>query len=202
MTGDIILPSWQMKGAPVTFYDLRATVDRILSRLGVPQAALVYSQESDEMFSAKLTISTRSGKSVGEIGILSQRVLHRFDIDREVVFAQILWKPVFKFASKANVTFAQLPKTQAVRRDLALLIDKTVKFSDVEAAVTKAERKLLRSVELFDVYEGKNLPAGKKSYAICIMLQDTEKTLTDKQIEMSMQRIIDALRKDVGAELR
>jgi phenylalanyl-tRNA synthetase beta chain len=202
MTGDIILPSWQMKGAPVTFYDLRATVDRILSRLGVPQAALVYSQESDEMFSAKLTISTRSGKSVGEIGILSQRVLHRFDIDREVVFAQILWKPVFKFASKANVTFAQLPKTQAVRRDLALLIDKTVKFSDVEAAVTNAERKLLRSVELFDVYEGKNLPAGKKSYAICIMLQDTEKTLTDKQIEMSMQRIIDALRKDVGAELR
>jgi phenylalanyl-tRNA synthetase beta chain len=202
MTGDIILPSWQMKGAPVTFYDLRATVDRILSRLGVPQAALVYSQESDEMFSAKLTISTRSGKSVGEIGILSQRVLHRFDIDREVVFAQILWKPVFKFASKANVTFAQLPKTQAVRRDLALLIDKTVKFSDVEAAVTKAERKLLRSVELFDVYEGKNLPVGKKSYAICIMLQDTEKTLTDKQIEMSMQRIIDALRKDVGAELR
>jgi phenylalanyl-tRNA synthetase beta chain len=168
----------------------------------VPQAALVYSQESDEMFSAKLTISTRSGKSVGEIGILSQRVLHRFDIDREVVFAQILWKPVFKFASKANVTFAQLPKTQAVRRDLALLIDKTVKFSDVEAAVTKAERKLLRSVELFDVYEGKNLPVGKKSYAICIMLQDTEKTLTDKQIEMSMQRIIDALRKDVGAELR
>ena len=101
-----------------------------------------------------------------------------------------------------EVTFADLPKTQPVKRDLALLVDASVTMADIEKVVNSSERKLLRGVSLFDVYEGKNLEAGKKSYAISIILQDDEKTLQDKQIDAVMNKIIANLQKQVGAQLR
>jgi len=103
---------------------------------------------------------------------------------------------------KKKVTFADLPKTQPVKRDLALLVDASVTMADIEKVVNSSERKLLRGVSLFDVYEGKNLEAGKKSYAISIILQDDEKTLQDKQIDAVMNKIIANLQKQVGAQLR
>lgn len=201
LTGRFSESSWNVKGAEATVYDLRGIVDGIFMRLGLPQGAVVAVQESDEVFAAKLTVSTRSGKLLAEIGAVRNTLLKKFGIEQPVAYAGIDWSALFKLTSKNCVTYTELPKTQPVDRDLALLLDNNVKFADVEAVIRKAERKLLRQVKLFDVYEGKNLPEGKKSYAVSMKLQDTEKTLTDKQIDQAMQRIIAAL-KAFGAELR
>ena len=201
LTGDFYLPSWNQKAAEASVFDLKGIVFNIFSVLGLPESAVVCSQTSDEFFSARLDINTRSGKRIGELGIIRSNILKKFDIEKGVVYAAIDWNALFKLVAKHQVTYAPLPKTQPVRRDLALLIDTNVTFAQIEDTVRKAERKLLRSVTLFDVYEGKNLPAGKKSYAIAITLQDDEKTLNDKQIDAVMQKIIKALTQS-GAELR
>lgn len=193
--------SWNVKAEETTVYDLMGVVNNIFARLGLPAAATTGTQGSDEIFSAKLDISSRSGKRIAEVGIVRSTVLKKFDIEQSVAYASIDWNVLFKLTAKIRVTYAELPKTQPVERDLALLVDKSVKFADIESAIRKAERKLLKEVRLFDVYEGKNLSEGKKSYAVSMKLQDTENTLNDKQIEASMSRIISAL-KALGAELR
>jgi phenylalanyl-tRNA synthetase beta chain len=180
---------------------MRAVVENIFRRLGVSMAALKYTQCSDEIYSVALNIDTRSGRSVARIGLIRHQLLKRFDIERDVVYAQIDWSALFKAATDGTVTFREIPRTQPVDRDLALLVDKNMKFADIEAAIRGAERKLLRDVRLFDVYEGKNLPEGKKSYAVALQIQDDEKTLADKQIEAIMNKIIKALQ-NIGAELR
>ena len=201
MTGNKERASWNVKAAEATVYDLRGIVENIFHRLGLADAAWIATQSSNEIFSAKLDIVSRSGKALAEIGLIRSTVLKKFDIEQSVAYASIDWEALFKLTAKNTVTYTELPKTQPVERDLALLVDTSVKFADIDAAIRKAERKLLRDVRLFDVYEGKNLPAGKKSYAVKMTLQDTEKTLNDKQIESAMNRIITAL-KALGAELR
>lgn len=201
MTGDVQKGSWNKQSAEATVYDLKGIVIRIFDRAGIAESALKYTQGSDEIFAAKLDVELKSGKGLAEIGILRKAVLKKFDISQDVAYADIDWRFLYKQSRKNKVQYEDLPKTQAVERDLALLVDKNVKFADIQEAVERSERKLLRDVRLFDVYEGKNLPAGKKSYAIKILLQDTEKTLNDKQIESSMQRIVKALC-ELGAELR
>ncbi|MDE7437375.1 MAG: phenylalanine--tRNA ligase subunit beta [Muribaculaceae bacterium] len=201
ITGRKEQPSWNVKAEEATVYDLRGIVENIFRRLGLADAAWTFTQSSNEIFSAKLDITARSGKQIAEVGLVRSTVLKKFDIEQSVAYAAIDWETLFKLTAKNTVTYAELPKTQPVDRDLALLVDKGMKFADIDAAIRKAERKLLRDVRLFDVYEGKNLPAGKKSYAVSIKLQDADKTLTDKQIESAMSRVIAAL-KDLGAELR
>lgn len=201
ITGRKEQPSWNVKAEEATVYDLRGIVENIFRRLGLPDSAWTMTQGSNEIFSAKLDITSRSGKNLAEIGLVRSTVLKKFDIEQNVAYAALDWGALFKLTAKNNVTYTDLPKTQPVERDLALLVDNTVKFADLDAIIRKAERKLLRDVRLFDVYEGKNLPAGKKSYAVSIQLQDAEKTLNDKQIESAMDRIISAL-KESGAELR
>ncbi|MDE7402269.1 MAG: phenylalanine--tRNA ligase subunit beta [Muribaculaceae bacterium] len=201
ITGRSVKPSWNTTAAEATVYDLKADVENILRRIGVNQGALSLTQSSDEIFSAKLEIATRSGKKVGELGLVRKAVLHKFEIEQEVAFAQLDWKALYKLSTRGAVTFTDIPRTQPVDRDLALLVDKSVKFADIEAVIRGAERKLLKSVRLFDVYEGKNLPAGKKSYAVALQLQDNEKTLNDKQIDAVMSKVIKAVEK-IGATLR
>ena len=201
LTGDFTTPSWNTKAAEATAFDMKGIVFNIFRVLGLPEGAIVCNQDSDEFMSARLSIKTRSGKRIGELGILRNDLLKRFGIEQGVVFASLDWNAIFKMVANHQVTYAPLPKTQPVRRDLALLIDSGVTFAQIEKTVRKAERKLLRSVTLFDVYEGKNLPAGKKSYGIALTLQDDEKTLNDKQIDAVMQKIIKALQQ-TGAELR
>lgn len=201
ITGKKEPASWNVKAEEASVYDLMGVVNNILRRLGLQPAAVTTTQSSDEIFSAKLDIASRSGKHIAEVGIIRSSILKKFDIEQSVTYAAIDWDSLFKLTAKNRVTYAELPKTQPVDRDLALLVDKSVRFADIDAVIRKAERKLLRDVRLFDVYEGKNLPAGKKSYAVSMKLQDNEKTLTDKQIDASMSRIIDAL-KNMGAELR
>ena len=201
LTGDNVPASWNSKAAEATFYDLKAVVENIFRRLGLNQPALASVQGSDEIYSAKLDIATRQGKHVATVGLIRRALLHKFDIGQDVVYAEIDWDALYKLVAKNRVYFTEIPRTQPVDRDLALLVDKSVKFADIEAAIRGAERKLLRDVSLFDVYEGKNLPEGKKSYAVSMQLQDNEKTLNDKQIDAVMAKIIKAV-KAIGAELR
>ena len=200
LTGDYTTASWNAKAAEATVYDMRAAVDNIFRRLGVNPQDLKLSQGSDGVFSARLDIATRSGKHLASLGLLTKVLLRKFDIEQPVVYAVIDWKALFSLAVK-RVTFTDIPRTQHVERDLALLVDKSVKFADIESAIRGADRRLLREVSLFDVYEGKNLPEGKKSYAVKMKLQDMEKTLNDKQIDAVMDKIIKAVR-NLGAELR
>ena len=202
MSGNNHDANWNEPVRKLTVYDLRAVVDNIFARIGLEPKEIAVEQASSEIFSASLTFKHRSGKMLGEMGIIKAAIRKKFDIDQDVFFAQFNWDALVKMTLKKSVTFADLPKTQPVKRDLALLVDKSVTFAQIEQVVSQSERKLLRGVTLFDVYEGKNLEAGKKSYAISIMLQDDEKTLQDKQIDATMNKIITNLQKQLGATLR
>ena len=136
------------------------------------------------------------------VGILSKKVAKKFDIDIEVYFAELHWDNLMRYALRNKVTYTELPKFQAVKRDLALLVDESVAFADIERVAYETERKLLKDVTLFDVYEGDKLPAGKKSYAVSFLLQDTDKTLNDKQIDNVMSRMIADMTKQFDAQLR
>ena len=202
MTGQLRPASWARPAAAATVYDLKTVVANILARLGISPAELKQTKSDSELLAAGIDIATRSGKKLGSFGIVAKRLANRADIKQEVYFAELDWDALVGLAIKKKVTNSPLPKTLPVKRDLALLIDKSVTMEAVENAVREAERKLLRSVSLFDVYEGNNLPEGKKSYAIAITLQDDEKTLQDKQIEAVMTKVINNLTKKLGAELR
>lgn len=201
LTGASRGASWNAASEATTVYDLKAAVENIFRRLGVNPSALRQTQGSDEIFSAKLDIESRSGRHIATLGPVRRAVLHKFGIEQDVFYAEIEWDALYRLVAKNRVTFTEIPRTQPVDRDLALLVDKNVRFSDIEEAIRGAERKLLRDVRLFDVYEGKNLPEGKKSYAVSMQLQDNEKTLNDKQIDAVMAKIIKAV-KALGAELR
>ena len=201
LTGAAVPASWNAKAAESSVYDLKAVVENIFRRLGVEPAAVRQTQGSDEIYSARLDMESRSGKHIASLGVIRRATLARFDIDQDVDYAEIEGDALYRLVAKNRVTFTDIPRTQPVERDLALLVDKNVLFADIEQAIRASERKLLGSVRLFDVYEGKNLPEGKKSYAVSIQLQDNEKTLNDKQIEAVMAKIIKAV-KALGAELR
>ncbi|MDE6394419.1 MAG: phenylalanine--tRNA ligase subunit beta, partial [Duncaniella sp.] len=202
MTGSLRPASWARPAAEVTVYDLKAVVANIFARLGITDAELKVTASTSELYAAGLDIATRSGKQLGSLGILAKKILNMADIKQSVVYAELDWSALVGISIKRKVTFKALPKTQAVKRDLALLLDKGITMERVEQIVRSSERRLLKDVALFDVYEGKNLPEGKKSYAIAITLQDDEKTLQDKQIEAVMNKVITNLTKQLGAELR
>ena len=201
-TGNATAQTWQGKPAEADFYMLKGVVENIIRRLGVEIRSLTFMQDSDSLYSAKLMIKAKSGVEIGEMGIIRRKVLKGFDIEQPVCYAEIDWDALFKMSARSKVEFKPLPKTMPVRRDMALLIDKGVQFDEIERIIRKNAGKLLRQVFLFDVYEGKNLPEGKKSYAVAITLQDDEKTLQDKLIESVMKKVVDALKREVNAELR
>lgn len=206
LTGDFRNANWARAAQPATYFDLKACVENVLMRLGLWNGSLrletLAAAETPDIFGAAQVVKTRSGKVLGHLGTVARRLLAASDIKQEVFYAELDWNELVRLAARTKVEFSPLPKTQPVKRDLALLVDTAVTMAKIEETVRAAERKLLRDVELFDVYEGKNLPAGKKSYAISLTLQDFEKTLQDKQIDNSMNRIIEALRKNLSAELR
>ncbi len=202
LTGKRTEGSWITADTDFTFYDLRAAVENILHRIGMPQGMLVTEKTDNDIFSAGLKMMTRAGKAIVEMGVVAKGLRKKLDVDSEVFFADINWTQATNAAKKAEVHFSEIPKYPAVSRDLALLLDKNVQFSEVERIARQAEKKLLKKVELFDVYEGKNLPEGKKSYAVNFILQDTEKTMGDKQIENIMNKLIQSLKKQLNAELR
>ncbi len=202
MTGNLQTASWNRKAIESTVFDLKATVLNIFEKTGIAASGLKMTQTSDETFSAKLEIAHRSGKQLAVLGILSRKTLKTLDIDQEVCYASINWDYLCKLAAKFETTYSPLEKTQPVRRDLAILLDKEVPFDAVEVCARKAGGKLLRDIKLFDVYEGQNLLEGKKSYAVAFTLQDPENTLKDKQIDSVMEKIIKSLQIQLNAQLR
>ncbi|MDO4195018.1 MAG: phenylalanine--tRNA ligase subunit beta, partial [Prevotellaceae bacterium] len=202
VTGKRVEGSWAHPNEDTTFYELKAYVLNILNRLGMPMGMLVSEKSQNNIFSSALELKNRGGKVFVEMGIISKAIQKKADIAAPVYYADIHWSAVMKAILKNKVEFTEISKFPSVSRDLALLIDKSVEFAQIEQIARQSEKKLLKSVELFDVYEGKNLPAGKKSYAVNFILQDSEKTLNDKAIESIMNKIITNLKKQLGAELR
>jgi len=202
MTGNKSAGSWTGQAIVNSVYEMKGAVESLLRRVGINPDDLKLEQGEDDIFAAKLNMLTRQGACVAVLGLLRRKILHKFDIEQPVVYASLDWKTVFTLARRNVVEFTELPKTQPVDRDLALLVDKSVKFADIETAARKAGGRLLRDIRLFDVYEGDKLPEGKKSYAVSLTLQDAEKTLNDKSIDAMMQRIIKSIKDATGAELR
>lgn len=202
LTGKRVSGSWAHADEETSIYQLKAVVYNILRRLGVPMKAYVEEAGSNDIFSVSLAIKERGGKVVCEFGQVAKVVTAQFDLSQPIYFAELDWNALMKAAARAKISFCELPKYPAVSRDLAVLVDKNVQFADIERLAQQCEKKLLKSVRLFDVYEGKNLPEGKKSYAVNFVLQDESKTMNDKQTDAIMQKIIDSLKKQLGAELR
>lgn len=202
VTGKRVSGSWAHADEDSTFYELKAYVVNVLRRVGVASEQVVVKKSDNDIFSNAMALETRNGKVLAELGVVSKKLMKAFGIDNPVYYADIHWNEVVKAVNKNVVGFHEISKYPAVSRDLALLIDKNVKFGDIERIANLTERKFLKKVELFDVYEGKNLPEGKKSYAVNFILQDESKTLTDKQIDAIMGKLINNLKKELNAELR
>src|SRR5690554_2661641 len=193
--------NWAAAEEQSSVFELKAHVENILKRLGVNEKSLVFEPIENDLLSAGMSIATRKS-SIGSFGIVSRAVRKSFDIDTDVFYAELNWDRLMRETEKQSVRFSEISKFPAVSRDLALLIDRQVPFSKIKQVALESEKKLLKEVTLFDVYEGKNLPEGKKSYAVNFVLQDEEKTLTDKQIDKVMKKIRQNLEKEVGAQLR
>ena len=202
LTGNNHDDSWADAVRPLSVYDLKAAVENIFRRLGINEKEVVVEQFDNDLLTPALSYKNRGGKLIGVLGVVDADVAKKFDVEQEVYFAQFNWHLLCKLAAKKDVKYYDLPKTLPVRRDLALLVDSTVTYEQIKRVVEQSERKLLKKVTLFDVYEGKHLEAGKKSYAIAMFLQDDQKTLQDKQIEAVMKKVVTNLQKEVGAQLR
>ena len=202
LTGKRVEGSWAHANEDSNFYELSAYVENILRRIGVKPGMIVRKKTENDIFSAGLTIENRGGKKLIEMGIITKKLQKQFGLDAPVYYAELNWTALMKVIKKNEVLYTEVPKFPAVSRDLALLVDNAVEFAQIEQIARQTEKKLLKKVELFDVYEGDKLPAGKKSYAVNFILQDEEKTMGDKQIEAIMNKLIAQLKKQLNAELR
>ena len=202
ITGKRVENSWAHPNEDASFYELKAYVENILVRLGLSLQAVTLVKGENNIFEDSISIVTKAGKIIAELGIVAYKLTKNMGITNEVFFADIYWDNLLKAVKKHVVEYKEISKYPAVSRDLALLVDKTVEFEQIKEIAYSTEKKLLKAVELFDVYEGKNLPEGKKSYAVNFILQDEQKTLNDKQIDSIMKKLIDNLTKRLNAELR
>ena len=202
VTGKRVEGSWAHKNEDSTFYELSAYVENILRRIGLKPGMTVRKKSENDIFSSGLTIENRGGKKLVEMGIITKKLQKQFGLDNPVYYAELNWTALMKVTKKNEVLYTEISKFPAVSRDLALLVDNSVEFAQIEQIARQTEKKLLKKVELFDVYEGDKLPAGKKSYAVNFILQDEEKTMGDKQIDAIMQKLIANIKKQLNAELR
>ena len=202
LTGKRVSNSWAHPDEDASVYELKAYVENIFARLGLRMRDMVIAPVESDIYATALSISLRNGKCLAMFGVVAHKVLRMFDIDADVYFADLNWKELMKAIKNQQVNFTELSKYPVVKRDLALLLDKDVPFAEVEKIAYDTEKKLLKGVSLFDVYEGKNLEAGKKSYAVSFWLQDENATLNDKQIDKIMSKLVANLENKLGAKLR
>ncbi len=198
ITGKQKAQYWAEKQQDMNMFVLKSAVQKVLIKLGMNN--IQFSVKSNDMISG-LECTILNNKPVARLGIVSKSLLKKFDIDKPVYFAEIYWDVVLA-NYRQKVLFKELPQFPSVRRDLALLIDSHVSFEQIQKIAYQTEKKLLKQVNVFDVYEGKGIPEGKKSYAVSFMLQDEQKTLTDVQIDNVMNKLITNYQKELGAELR
>ncbi|HIB37435.1 phenylalanine--tRNA ligase subunit beta [Mesonia sp.] len=199
ISGNRSAERWNAIPAKSDFFFSKGSIVAVLEKLGLNQ--LKYVPTTSDIFSEGLSISTRK-KKVVDFGVVKKSILKKFGIDQEVIFADFNWDTIIELVQHQKTTFRAIPKYPSVRRDFALLLDEKVSFSDIYDIATKSERKMLKNVELFDVYQGKNLPEGKKSYAVSFSFLDENKTLTDKQVDKMMNKLQQQFEKQLDASLR
>lgn len=202
VTGKRVSNSWAHPDEDSSVYELKAYVLNVFARLGLGLGSVVFGNLANDIYSAGVSVHTRGGKLLATFGIVGKKIRKAFDIDNEVYYAEINWNALMKAVKSAKVNFKELSKFPAVKRDLALLVGKDVQFAEIEKVAYETEKKLLKEVELFDVYEGKNLEPGKKSYAVSFVLQDENATLNDKQIDKIMSKLVANMESKLGAKLR
>jgi phenylalanyl-tRNA synthetase beta chain len=201
ITGLKAAPSWIQKEEASTFYFLKAYTENILRRLGLNPEKAESLEISNDIFSDGLTYLYNT-KEIVSFGIVDRKILQKFDIKAPVFFADFNWNRVMKLIQSNKITFEELPRFPEVRRDLSMVLTSETKFDQIRTVAGKSEKKLLKRISLFDVYEGEKIEKGKKSYAVSFILQDLEKTLTDQQIDKIMKNIAQALEKELGAQIR
>lgn len=201
VTGTKENESWSGTQQMTSFFSLKTYAENMLKRLGFSTDQMQISEVANELWSEGLSYSFNN-KHLLSLGIVAKKWLKKFDIENPVYYADFDWDSISILHKKHKVLFEELPKFPAVRRDLALLVDKAVKFSTIKELAYHTERKILREVDLFDVYEGKGVPEGKKSYAVSFILRDDKATLNDKLIEKTMQKLVETYKREIGAELR
>ncbi|MCG8582773.1 MAG: phenylalanine--tRNA ligase subunit beta [Bacteroidales bacterium] len=201
MVGNKAALNWNTPELKVSFYDLKNQLENILSRLGLSFNDFNEEETKSDLFTEGLSLS-QGNKSVVDFGLVNGKLLKAFDIDVPVYFAEIKWDVILKKSSKKTVTYTEISKFPEVKRDLALVLNKDVKFEQVKQIAHKTEKKLLKRVSLFDVFEGEKIGADKKSYAVSFILQDETKTLNDKQIDKIMNKMMSNYERELGALIR
>ena len=191
---------WRENERKMSFYDLKALLYRLFSSYELEQA--VEWQEYDLLPYQEGLAGFVNQKQLLSVGVLSPEVLKKWDIDAEVLYADIRWDEMLKWIGEQSPEFREIPRYPEMRRDLSLLIDEQIRYEDIEKLARKQDQKILQEVGLFDVYTGKNLPSGKKSYALYFTFRDANKTLKDKQVDKVMDRIISEVKREFSAELR
>ncbi|WP_066217661.1 phenylalanine--tRNA ligase subunit beta [Formosa haliotis] len=199
VTGNKSNESWNSAAAKGDFFYMKGVINTVLERLGLTKHKT--SPISSDIFSEGLQLSLGKVKLV-EFGLIKSSILKHFDISQEVLFADFNWDAIIDFAKHNKTKYTEIAKHPEVRRDFALLLDDQVTFQEIYTIAKQSEKQLLKEVNLFDVYQGKNLPQGKKSYAVSFILQDEQKTLTDKQIDKIMNKLQSNFERQLGAELR
>ena len=199
VTGNRTVESWKNSQQPTDFFYLKGVILSILERLGLTR--LKTTAVKNDQFAEGISISLGKAKLV-DFGIVKRSVLKHFSISQEVLYADFNWDNVLEYAKHTKIKFKEIPKFPEVRRDFALLLDNTVSFEEIQTIAKQTEKQLLKEINLFDVYQGKNLPNGKKSYAVSFIFQDEKKTLTDKQVDKVMKKLQGNFENKLGAELR
>jgi phenylalanyl-tRNA synthetase beta chain len=202
IAGNRVENSWAHSDEKSSVYELRAHVENVLRRLGIDVATLAWQPVESDLYAHGLTVTSPSGRTLGTFGVVARKLLKLTDVEQEVYFAELSWNALMRETKKHRITFDEIPRFPEVKRDLALLIDRNVTFADVKSVAMASERRLLKDVRLFDVYEGANLVPGRKSYAVSFYLQDKNGTLTDTQIDAVMSGIQKNLAQTLGAQLR
>ena len=201
ITGDKAASNWNTPTQHATFFTLKAYSEIILKRLGIFSNSLTIAEIQNGVFAEGLSYAAGK-KLIVELGTVHPKLLKQFDLKTPVYYADFRWDTVMQMLGHVEMRYKDLPRFPEVRRDLSLLVDKKVRFSEICNIAMRTERKLLKHINLFDVYEGDNIESGKKSYAVSFILQDMEQTLTDTQIDKTMKRIADMLAKETGAQVR
>ncbi|WP_027125054.1 phenylalanine--tRNA ligase subunit beta [Gelidibacter mesophilus] len=199
ITGDKAAERWNSQPQPSNFFYLKGIITAILERLGLNRIKVAPIE--NDVFSEG--ISLKAGKkTLVDFGLVNKKILKYFDISQDILYADFNWDNVIEMAKSNTINFKELPKYPESRRDFALLIDDSVTFETIDTIANQTEKRLLKDVDLFDVYQGENLPKGKKSYAVSFKFQDEHSTLTDKQVDKIMQKLKSNFEKQLGAELR
>lgn len=199
ISGDRTQNSWVVASKKSDFFYLKGIVENVFERLGLRD--IDTDPLSDSNYAEGISY-TKNNKVLVSLGLVSKSALKRFDIKQEVFYADLNWDAILESVSTKNMVFQEIPKFPEVTRDFALLLDDSISFQKVYDIAWKTEKKLLKKVNLFDVYTGENLPEGKKSYAVSFTLMDEKKTLTDKQIDKIMGKLLAQYQRELGAELR